>query len=382
MNYNLSSYGTDASASVTLNKLRQTYDDASLELDVFDIDCGDSIYAYADMHQHHIILPAGNYFIQCWGGAGGTSYYSSTTTYGGRGAYVSGYINIPTATHTWLTPGGNGGTGTSAPGGYNGGAPGSSSHGRAMTGGGGASDVRFIENTLLHRAIVAGGGGGAYETSADSSKSFYGAGGPMNSTNSTYQNGVGSSSERIGGYGSLSASESSGGSPRTTTTWDNPTTYNKWLRGGFGVGGGAWSGSGHTWEYIVGGGGGWFGGGAGGPDGGGGGGSSFCFANPSYYDTSTVSTWYVGDNAKSAGIVGSRGFSTNSASLPLGREYMFSNCRGVNGYDTVPSFNFTGSAGTSTRSSSRMAGYISIVCLSRKYSQLFVKQNGVWTNGH
>jgi hypothetical protein len=91
-------------------------------------------------------------------GGGPTSGYGT----GGRGALVTGAINVYPGQTLYIEVGGTGGL---PQGGFNGGGAGGSRNGLTVWGGGGASDVRTIARTstgsLASRLIVAGGGGGS-----------------------------------------------------------------------------------------------------------------------------------------------------------------------------------------------------------------------------
>lgn len=82
-------------------------------------------------------LPKGKYKLEVWGC--GRHLNISGTDYGGRGGYAKGTVTLSASTVTFLTPGGPGSNG-------------------AKGSAGGGSDVRFLQNTVNHRAIVAGGG--------------------------------------------------------------------------------------------------------------------------------------------------------------------------------------------------------------------------------
>ena len=87
-----------------------------------------------------ITLPKGQYKLEVWGAQGG---YRSSTTYGGKGGYAVGTINLTAKTTVYLYAGGAGNTPTTAtssiyPGGFNGGG-----YRYGYKGGGGGSDVRI-----------------------------------------------------------------------------------------------------------------------------------------------------------------------------------------------------------------------------------------------
>ena len=226
-----------------------------------------------------VILPPGEYKLECWGAQGG---YRSSATYGGKGGYSVGTLTLTENTTVYLYSGGSGRTG-GASGGFNGG-------GRRYSyyGGGGASDIRLRTDSLYARVIVAGGGGSDGATSRGG-----GAGGGTSGQNTT------ASSYGTGGYGggaSASATSTYGGTsyfagisatqPTSTSPTTSTSTYN-----GFGWGG---SGPYYSSGYGGAGGGGWFGGvgtypdGSGDDDKGGGGGSGYV------YTSSTASNYPSG----------------------------------------------------------------------------------------
>ena len=179
---------------------------------------------------------AGTYKLEVWGAQGG---YRSSSSYGGKGGYSSGYVTLSNddVLHIYVGASGNNG-------GYNGGGTRSIGHG-----GGGASDIRINDDSLYSRIIVAGGGG---SDGATSKPGGYGGGTSGQSRTETY------------GSGGNGASQTGAGS----------------YRGEFGLGG---SGGDYSGGHGGAGGGGWYGGGGVNPDGsgdddrGGGGGSGFVY---------------------------------------------------------------------------------------------------------
>ena len=194
-------------------------------------------YTYSSIGEIQKFIPecSGKYKIEAWGAQGG---YRSDSSKGGKGAYVSGYINLTAEDELLLYVGASGNNG-----GWNGGGTRTIQHG-----GGGATDVRLNES-LYSRILVAAGGG------SDGSSSYGGGygGGPNGQSN-------------LGGCGS-------GGEGATLTSGGG-------YRSSFGQGG-----NGENWSsgYGGAGGGGWYGGGGANPDSsadddkGGGGGSSFIY---------------------------------------------------------------------------------------------------------
>ena len=116
---------------------------------------------------------ATNYRIQCWGASGGNSYRGlnaygqpteyTSTVYGGKGGYCSGWITYPNSLSIYIYVGQSGeGTQNRT---FNGGGAGGSLY-NAFSGGG-ATDVRLTNGvwdnfeSLKSRIIIAAGGGGA-----------------------------------------------------------------------------------------------------------------------------------------------------------------------------------------------------------------------------
>lgn len=104
----------------------------------------------------------GTYTLQVWGAQGG---YRSSSTYGGKGGYSIGTVNLNQGEKLYVYVGGSGNSVSSAsgsiyPGGYNGGG-----YRYQYKGGGGATDIRLTGGnwndiaSLKSRIIVAGGGG-------------------------------------------------------------------------------------------------------------------------------------------------------------------------------------------------------------------------------
>lgn len=221
-----------------------------------------------------ITLPPGKYKLECWGAQGG---YRSSSTYGGKGGYAVGTLELSNLIDVFLYAGGEGGysstnTGGDKAGGFNGGG-----YRYGYPGGGGASDIRLAIDSLYARVIVAGGGGSDGKSSnaggaaGVSASGGYGSGGTMGNT--TYS-------------GSSVSTTAIQQSKTGLSSSDTTKTY-----GGFGFGGaGLYKSSG----YGGAGGGGWYGGQGTVPDSsvdddrGGGGGSSYV------YTTSTASQYPSG----------------------------------------------------------------------------------------
>ncbi len=219
-------------------------------------------------------------FVDVQGAPGGMGSYSSYPQPGGRGGRVQCNIAVTPGQVLNIYVGGTGdnrhntssGSGTSLPGGYNGGGNG---FGYYCGSGGGRSDIRIGGTAFPGNAVVvAGGGGGAgYATS---SSSIGGEGGGLTGGDGWYNN-----SQTNYCYSGRGGAPSSGGIGATCVGAGSGTP---------GQGGNATTGT-----YAGGGGGGWYGGGAG-YLGSGGGGSS--------YTSSTLCTNVIhtqGFNARTAG---------------------------------------------------------------------------------
>ena len=248
----------------------------SYESVVYCTDCGEELsretkkftnatvnYTYTGKTQIFEAPIDGDYKLEVWGAQGGSSS-------GGRGAYVTGIVNLKKGEILYVNvgaqPSGGGG-------GWNGGGTNRSNN----YGGGGATDIALYgtkdttswntSDHLYSRIIVAGAGGG-----------YNGEGGNGGGYGGFTSGGHGSGNEP--GYG---ASISGGGATnRSSNCVESPTN------GSFGIGGtNAWCG-----ERLGAGGGGWYGGGAGGGgnnNGSGGGGSSYawCASYASYMPNSS-----------------------------------------------------------------------------------------------
>lgn len=217
-----------------------------------------------------VILPKGQYKLECWGAQGG---YRSSSSYGGNGGYSVGILNLTQKTTVYLYAGGAGNTGKTA-GGFNGGGKRDS-----YNGGGGGTDIRIGSDSLYARVIVAGGGG---SDGASDKNGMYGGGTSGGTTIQNYGSGGGGGTQTTGGTGGNSNNNA----------------------GTFGQGG---SGLSSSSGYGGAGGGGWYGGGgsfpdySGDDDRGGGGGSGYiytsstassypsgCLLNSSYYLTNAI----------------------------------------------------------------------------------------------
>ena len=193
-----------------------------------------------------ITLPKGTYKLECWGAQGGngangsSGLDSSSGAPGGKGGYSMGTLLLPAKIQIYVYVGGKGGCITSSTNDYNGGFNGGGSGGVSGSmsrsgGGGGATDIRFEQDSLYARVIVAGGGGA---TSWGPSNEYGDAGGGESSiagsnspglSNQTSGNAFGiganakasSTSYNINGaggggwYGGISSTNSVGGGSKT-----------------------------------------------------------------------------------------------------------------------------------------------------------------------
>lgn len=193
-----------------------------------------------------ITLPKGTYKLECWGAQGGngangsSGLDSSSGAPGGKGGYSMGTLLLPAKTQIYVYVGGKGECITSSTNDYNGGFNGGGSGGVSGSmsrsgGGGGATDIRFEQDSLYARVIVAGGGGA---TSWGPSNEYGDAGGGESSiagsnspglSNQTSGNAFGiganakasSTSYNINGaggggwYGGISSTNSVGGGSKT-----------------------------------------------------------------------------------------------------------------------------------------------------------------------
>ena len=222
-------------------------------------------YNYTGASQSFTAPYTGTYKIECWGAQGG----SSTN---GRGGYASGYIYINKYTSFFIYIGGSGSSM-----GWNGGGYGLSAEGSYIFYGGGATDIRIINelgfNGIRSRIIIAGGGGG---------DSHGGTGG--NGGNITGENGI-PCETLSGGYAyGYGGSQIAGGSAGVFDWGGTGPTSGTFAEGGKG-----------NSQYGGGGGGGYYGGGGSGVRafsmGGGGGGSSFISGYPGCNAIDKLSTF-------------------------------------------------------------------------------------------
>ena len=127
----------------------------------------------------------GYYLVEAWGAQGGANTNYSTYITGGKGGYSKGYINLTAGDTLYVNVGGKGkytphSTATLTPGGWNGGGDGYGHTDKTVGSGGGATDIRLVNDdwnnitSLKSRILVAGGGGGASYTNTSN---YYGYGG-------------------------------------------------------------------------------------------------------------------------------------------------------------------------------------------------------------
>lgn len=225
-------------------------------------------FEYTNAAQPFDVIVTGYYKFEVWGAEGG---YRSSQSYSGKGGYSAGTIKLNAGDKLYVYTGGQGGattcstkTSSICAGGFNGGG-----YRYNYPGGGGASDIRINEDSLLARVIVAGGGG---SDGATTKTGMYGGG-----------TSGGAATQSYGSYGY--GGTQTGFTTTVTALTTQPTTNSSSnYPGGFGFGGfGVYKSSG----YAGAGGGGWYGGcgsvpdGSGDDDRGGGGGSGFVYTGQS-----------------------------------------------------------------------------------------------------
>lgn len=187
-----------------------------------------------------IILPAGEYKLECWGAQGG-SY--DTSFQGGLGGYSVGTLTLTEETtlniYVGEQPAAVTTTRTICPGGFNGGGngynryySGTYSYGQ---GGGGGTDIRINDTSVYSRVIVAGGGGGS--SSNDDRTTKYGGGK------------IGGCAIDGGGGEQTSGGSASKMTAGTFATGASTTTNGSNYKHGSGGGGGGWYGGGACSTY-------------------------------------------------------------------------------------------------------------------------------------
>lgn len=228
-----------------------------------------------------VILPKGQYQLECWGAQGGNGT-NNTSLPGGKGGYSKGIITLNKKTNLYLYTGGQGLNGTTynsngatTVGGFNGGGSTTSVNGRGS--GGGGTDIRIAVDSLYARVLVAGGGSGS--SGYGSSAGFAGGG----ISGKTYNN---QDSSNGGSWYGGGGSQTQGGA--ANTSYSNFATA-----GSFGQGGNY--NSGPNTYCGSGGGGGWYGGGGAIGVGGGGSGYMYTSSSASYYPSGCLlnSSYYL-----------------------------------------------------------------------------------------
>ena len=209
------------------------------------------IYYYTGAYQTFVAPISGDYFIELWGGQGGTMR-SGWTGIGGKGGYTAGKLNLAKDDTLYVYVGGQG-TGyasnvSAKPGGWNGGGNNYS----GASGGGGATDIRLLAGTwndaksLNSRIMVAGGGGG----SNDSQNGGFGGGLVAGTgTNGASSNGSGGS-QIEGGKGNPNGSRGAGGGSLETNNNDGGSGGGGYFGGGKATGSAVAGGGGSS--YISG----------------------------------------------------------------------------------------------------------------------------------
>ena len=174
-----------------------------------------------DCTEYHTVFPPGLYLLELYGASGGGKYITTkrapdytcenqdlvslhngnteciiSSSLGGAGGYTSGFLRLHERTDAYIAIGGAGvySWTENVPnddqayldknrpkGGFNGGGKAASYIGKysGAGSGGGATDIRILENDLFHRVVVAGGGGGTdnYDPDLIESHSDDGSGG-------------------------------------------------------------------------------------------------------------------------------------------------------------------------------------------------------------
>ena len=195
-------------------------------------------FNYTQNVQNFKVPCNGKYKIELWGAQGGNE--------GGKGAYTSGIITLPSQTNMYVYVGGTGsvspaGIAQNTSGGYNGGGStqGQDCCDRSFGSGGGATDIRLTsgawnnQKSLASRIMVAAGGGGRF--SDGTAVSNGGAGGALTGLNAS-----GDYTDWCIGFG---GTQTSGGMIGITSgkycEEGSNTTYTQpgLITGGFGYGG-------------------------------------------------------------------------------------------------------------------------------------------------
>ena len=212
-----------------------------------------------ECHPINITLFPGSYILEVWGASGGADKKENSAI----GGYSYGILTLNEETKAFIYLGGKGVCRTTGDGptesAFNGGGAGSKDSKHKYIGsGGGASDIRLINDSLHNRIIVAGGGGGSGSYQIQSKGGVGGGNQGENGDN--------------GKYNKVNADGGQGGSQTSSSSSDELYLF----------------GEGETYQdpqyNACGGGGGWFGGSAGKRyAAGGGGGSGFVYITKNKY---------------------------------------------------------------------------------------------------
>lgn len=250
-----------------------------------------------------VILPKGQYQLECWGAQGGNGY-GNTSYPGGKGGYSKGTITLNKKTNLYLYTGGQGlggttynSSGATTAGGFNGGGSATSQNSRGS--GGGGTDIRIGTDSLYARVLVAGGGSGS--SGCISSAGFAGGG----ISGKTYSNADSSTGSNYYGGG---GSQTKGGAIA-------PYNGNYATAGSFGQGGN-YNAKSNSY-YGSGGGGGWYGGGGAVGIGGGGSGYMYTASSASYYPSGCLlNSQYYLENATT--LAGNTAFTSPTGTSETG----------------------------------------------------------------
>ena len=233
-------------------------------------------------------LPKGIYRLEAWGCASGASQSWAI----GTGGYAAGTLELSETTASFLCAGGSGTNG-------------------AKGAGGGASDIRLLQNNLYNRVLTAGGGGAT------------GASITINPTT-----GKTTDVPMKGGYGGGTSGEASGEVPQSggggtqTSGGSNGSGFEsyKYIDSGFGTAG--WI-ENAMWGTVLGrpGGGGWYGGGSGGM-------KTYSPAEP------YVTTEYHGGGGGSGFVLTSSTIHNAPSGYRLGSDYYMTDAVNKSGHDT------------------------------------------------
>jgi hypothetical protein len=132
------------------------------------------VFFFKGQAEEFIVPPLVNEIeIECYGASGGNSSIWEMNVFGtqfipvgktgagGKGGKAKGTLTVTPGQSLYVVCGGSGDSSFGSNGGFNGGGNSTSSENQICTDGGGATDVRLVENDPASRVIVAGGGGGS-----------------------------------------------------------------------------------------------------------------------------------------------------------------------------------------------------------------------------